>query len=110
MSVDLPAPFSPMRACTSPGNRRRETSSSAFTPGNWIVMPVIATTGSVGGGTAAGSAGTAVLGAGDTGGLSGGGSTARPGEGAPGTGGGDGSRGGLPRADQYCRSGRASAA
>ena len=33
MSVDLPAPFSPMSECTSPGNMRKSTPSSAFTPG-----------------------------------------------------------------------------
>src|SRR5689334_7162697 len=34
ISVDLPAPFSPMTACTVPGSTRKETSSSAMTPGN----------------------------------------------------------------------------
>src|SRR5688572_4165386 len=45
MSVDLPAPFSPMRLCTSPGKRRKLTSSSALTPGNSIEIPVISTIG-----------------------------------------------------------------
>src|SRR3954447_4115752 len=31
MRVDLPAPFSPARACTSPGNSSRETSRRART-------------------------------------------------------------------------------
>src|SRR4051794_24840432 len=34
ISVDLPAPFSPMRACTEPRFSRNWTSSSARTPGN----------------------------------------------------------------------------
>src|SRR5438552_12974318 len=33
MSVDLPAPFSPSRTCTSPGATSRSTSSRATTPG-----------------------------------------------------------------------------
>ena len=32
ISVDLPAPFSPSRACTSPGSTSNETSVSAATP------------------------------------------------------------------------------
>ena len=44
MRVDLPAPFSPMRACTSPRRRVRSTPSRAFTPGKVIVIPVIRTT------------------------------------------------------------------
>jgi hypothetical protein len=44
MSVDLPAPFSPMSECTSPGNIRKSTSSSALTPGKVIEMPRISTT------------------------------------------------------------------
>src|SRR5918993_949100 len=35
--VDLPAPFSPTRACTSPGRSSKETSSRASTPGNRFV-------------------------------------------------------------------------
>src|SRR5690348_4696662 len=34
MRVDLPAPFSPLRACTVPRPTRRDTSSRATTPGN----------------------------------------------------------------------------
>src|SRR5690242_19919105 len=34
MSVDLPAPFSPMRAWTSPGSNSKETPFSARTPSN----------------------------------------------------------------------------
>ena len=45
MSVDLPAPFSPMSECTSPGNMRKSTPSSAFTPGKVIEMPRISMTG-----------------------------------------------------------------
>src|SRR5574343_1645094 len=37
MSVDLPAPFSPQSACTSPGTRSNETSRNATTPGNRLV-------------------------------------------------------------------------
>src|SRR5690349_4537169 len=48
MRVDLPAPFSPMSECTSPGNRRKSTPSSALTPGNVIEMPRISTTGAAG--------------------------------------------------------------
>src|SRR5262249_23044050 len=39
MSVDLPAPFSPTTARTSPGRRRRSTSCSACTPGKALEMP-----------------------------------------------------------------------
>ena len=45
MRVDFPAPFSPIRACTSPGNSRKSTPSSALTPGNVMEIPVIATMG-----------------------------------------------------------------
>src|SRR5690625_2304183 len=45
MRVDLPAPFSPMSECTSPGSSRKPTSSSAFTPGNSTEMPCISTIG-----------------------------------------------------------------
>src|SRR5580704_1240025 len=38
MSVDLPAPFSPTIACTSPARSSNETSSSARTPGYDLVM------------------------------------------------------------------------
>src|SRR5215216_4267937 len=37
IKVDFPAPFSPTRACTSPGCSSRETSSRASTPGNRFV-------------------------------------------------------------------------
>src|SRR5262245_48775673 len=40
MSVDLPAPFSPTRACTSPGRRSKETPLSACTPANDLRTPV----------------------------------------------------------------------
>src|SRR5262245_26818354 len=39
ISVDLPAPFSPRRACTSPGRRSRSMWSLARTPGNCLVIP-----------------------------------------------------------------------
>ena len=45
ISVDLPAPFSPSRACTSPGRSRIDTSSRARTPGNDTVIPRISTVG-----------------------------------------------------------------
>src|SRR3569833_2327124 len=38
ISVDLPAPFSPTSACTSPGSRLKLTPSSARTPGNVLTM------------------------------------------------------------------------
>ena len=41
MSVDLPAPFSPTTARTSPANRDRLTSCSACTPGNVFEMCAI---------------------------------------------------------------------
>src|SRR6267142_2995116 len=41
MRVDLPAPFSPMRACTSPGNRSKPTFCRARTPGKDLSMPFI---------------------------------------------------------------------
>src|SRR4051794_20816695 len=34
ISVDLPAPFSPISACTVPGRNLKDTLSSARTPGN----------------------------------------------------------------------------
>jgi hypothetical protein len=43
--VDLPAPFSPIRAWISPGRRLKSTPSRAFTGGNSTLMPVISTTG-----------------------------------------------------------------
>src|SRR3954451_8817268 len=47
MRVLLPAPFSPMSECTSPGKRRKSTLSSAFTPAKAFSMPVITRTGAV---------------------------------------------------------------
>src|SRR5215217_6848992 len=38
ISVDLPAPFSPRRALTSPARRSKSTLSFARTPGNCLVM------------------------------------------------------------------------
>src|SRR5690242_3715130 len=45
--VDLPDPFSPTRACTSPGAQSKSTSLSAFTPGNDFDTPASTTAGSV---------------------------------------------------------------
>ena len=45
MSVDFPAPFSPIRAWTSPARSSSETSSFATTPGNRFVMCSITTKG-----------------------------------------------------------------
>src|SRR5262245_59867159 len=42
--VDLPAPFSPSSACTSPRARSKLTSSLARTPGNCFTMPRISRT------------------------------------------------------------------
>src|SRR4051812_35297066 len=39
ISVDLPAPFSPQRAWTSPACRSKLTSRSATTPGKRLVSP-----------------------------------------------------------------------
>ena len=47
ISVDLPAPFSPSRQCTSPGRIARSMWSFARTPGNAFVMPISSTAGSV---------------------------------------------------------------
>ena len=44
ISVDLPAPFSPIRAWTSPARRVKSTSWSARTPGNDLVTPETART------------------------------------------------------------------
>src|SRR3954471_9944769 len=44
MSVDLPAPFSPMSACTSPGSSLNVTPSSALTPGKLMLISRISTT------------------------------------------------------------------
>ena len=43
--VDLPAPFSPSRQCTSPCRAASEMSSFARTPGNRLVMPSSSTAG-----------------------------------------------------------------
>src|SRR6185312_12923105 len=45
ISVDLPAPFSPSRQCTSPGRITRSMWSFARTPGNAFVMPISSTAG-----------------------------------------------------------------
>ena len=45
ISVDLPAPFSPTRACTSPGHRSIETSFSAVTPAKRLLAPRTETVG-----------------------------------------------------------------
>src|ERR1051325_361604 len=42
-SVDLPAPFSPSRACTSPSAASKCTPSFATTPGNRFVIPTSST-------------------------------------------------------------------
>ena len=47
MSVLFPAPFSPIRASTSPLLRMRETPRSAITPGNRLVMPLISSSAGV---------------------------------------------------------------
>src|SRR5581483_138571 len=45
ISVDLPAPFSPSRQCTSPPRSARSIRSFARTPGNDFVMPRSSTSG-----------------------------------------------------------------
>src|SRR5215211_7585180 len=40
ISVDLPAPFSPRSACTSPLRRSKSTPSLATTPGKRLVIPL----------------------------------------------------------------------
>ncbi len=45
ISVDLPAPFSPARACTSPGSSSRETSRRARTAPKDLETPFSASTG-----------------------------------------------------------------
>src|SRR4051812_9389931 len=47
MSVLLPAPFSPISECTSPGKSLKSTLSSAFTPAKAFSMPLIVRTGDV---------------------------------------------------------------
>jgi hypothetical protein len=49
MSVDLPAPFSPQIAWTSPAATVIDTSLSAFTPGNSLVMERISRIGTASG-------------------------------------------------------------
>src|SRR5215471_17349557 len=46
INVDLPAPFSPSSACTSPRRTSNDTSSLATTPGNSLRMPRISRTSS----------------------------------------------------------------
>src|SRR6185312_8878923 len=48
-SVDLPAPFSPSSACTSPSAASKSTPSLATTPGNRFVIPLSATAAGTGG-------------------------------------------------------------
>src|SRR6185436_12307151 len=45
ISVDLPAPFSPSNACTSPRRRSKSMWSFASTPGNCLVIPRSSRTG-----------------------------------------------------------------
>src|SRR5581483_3569659 len=45
ISVDLPAPFSPRSACTSPARTSKSTPSFAITPGNRFVIPRTSSTG-----------------------------------------------------------------
>src|SRR6266550_3002429 len=45
IKVDLPAPFSPSKACTSPRRRSKSTWSLASTPGNSFVIPRSSRTG-----------------------------------------------------------------
>src|SRR4249920_1529772 len=45
ISVDLPAPFSPSSACTSPSSSSKSTWSLARTPGNCFVIPRSSRTG-----------------------------------------------------------------
>src|SRR6266446_2997288 len=54
MSVDLPAPFSPRSACTSPRRRSKSTRSFARTPGKRFVMPRSSRTGVSGSATVGG--------------------------------------------------------
>src|SRR5690625_7298862 len=48
MRVDLPAPFSPIRAWTSPGRRRKSTSERAVRLAKSTVMALMGTTGACG--------------------------------------------------------------
>src|SRR3990170_2621851 len=56
MSVDLPAPFWPSSAWTSPDRTSRSTPSRARTPGNTLTMPDIASSGRPAAGEAGASA------------------------------------------------------
>ena len=47
MRVLLPAPFSPSRACTSPGSTSKHTREFATTPGKHLTMSFITTWGRV---------------------------------------------------------------
>src|SRR5262245_60565045 len=47
ISVDLPAPFSPISACTSPAISSKRQLSSARTPGNDLLRLWIETSGSI---------------------------------------------------------------
>ena len=47
MKVDLPDPFSPSSACTSPGSIVRSTEFSATTPAKVLVSPVASSAGRV---------------------------------------------------------------
>src|SRR5688572_12096040 len=47
ISVDLPAPFSPTRACTSPGSSSSPTPSSAVTPAKRLTIPSMRRTGGI---------------------------------------------------------------
>jgi hypothetical protein len=40
ISVDFPAPFSPINACTSPALSEKSTPLNAFTPGNSLDIPM----------------------------------------------------------------------
>src|SRR6187455_2131195 len=57
-SVLFPAPFSPSRACTSPGAASKSTPSFATTPGKRFVIPRIETAGEAPGSPAPLSSGT----------------------------------------------------
>src|SRR4051794_16173255 len=47
IKVDLPAPFSPMSECTSPGNSRKSTASRAASAPKYTVPPASSSTGVV---------------------------------------------------------------
>jgi hypothetical protein len=60
--VDLPAPFSPQMACTSPAVTVRLTSELATTPGKRLVIPVSWTAGAPRSGTASAGASAVLMG------------------------------------------------